>query len=377
MKEINIYIHIPYCKAKCRYCNFFVVAGRTPQLPTYFKALEKELLSYKEKLKNYSIKTIYFGGGTPSLVESKYISRLINAVKQNFTISENLDISIETNPENLTSEKLANYLSDGIRRISFGLQAWQNETLKYLGRLYTIEEFVEKFDLVKSSGFKNINIDLIFGIPNQTVEEWEESLDNVIALNPQHISTYSLEVDQESIFGIMEKQGKFKRLEEGIDREMYLLSREKLKEAGYKHYEISNFAKDGFQSKHNSAIWNGEEYIGLGASGHSYFDNERYNNVYSIEKYIAGILLNRDNRENVQPINKNQQTLEYIILQLRLIDGINLKAFAEKFGNDFSKLYKSQISNLEKKNLIYFENENLKLTSKGMDLENLVAMEFI
>jgi len=168
MKPINIYIHIPYCKARCRFCNFYVVAGRTPHLPLYFKALKKELEQYD--LKEYTIKTIYFGGGTPSLVDSKSIVNLINYIKDNYQVSKDIDISIEVNPENISEEKLSDYYSSEIRRLSIGLQSFQNDILKYLGRLYTIEEFLKYFEIVKAFKFKNINIDLIFGIPNQTIE---------------------------------------------------------------------------------------------------------------------------------------------------------------------------------------------------------------
>lgn len=377
MQPINFYIHIPYCKAKCRYCNFFIVAGRTPELPAYFKALHKEILSYKKDLKNHYVKTVYFGGGTPSLVDAKYIKEIVELIKNNFEISKDLDISIETNPENLTSDKLQTYLDSGISRISIGLQAWQNEMLKYLGRLYTIEEFLQSYDRVIQSGFKNINLDLIFGIPNQTIQNWEESIDNVIKLKPNHISTYSLEVDQESIFGILEKQGRFMRLEEGLDRKMYEIAKEKLQKVGYKHYEISNFAKLGFESKHNLSVWGGEDYLGIGASAHSYFKNQRFNNIYSVEKYAAGVLFNREYKENVINISKKQAIKEYIILHLRLMDGMNLVDFKNKFDCDFKDLFKNEISDLKSKNLVLIDEVSFKLSEKGMDLENTVAMEFV
>ncbi len=353
------------------------MAGRTPQLPTYFKALQKELLSYERKLKNYSIKTIYFGGGTPSLVDASFIKETVEFIKNNFEVDTDAEISIESNPENITEEKLQTYLDSGFTRISIGLQAWQDRILSYLGRLYTIDKFVEVFKLVKKSGFKNINVDLIFGIPNQTLKDWKESVDNLIDLGPTHISCYSLEVDEESIFGKLEKMGKFFRAKESTDRKMYNYAKNKLKEARFNHYEISNFAKSGFECKHNLSVWNFEEYIGLGASAHSYFDNKRYNNVYSIEKYIASILLNKSAQENVERIGNERKMKEYILVHLRQINGIDLKEFEIKFKQKLEEVYKSQVSSLQSQKLIKLTENNLKLTSKGLDVENIVAMEFV
>jgi oxygen-independent coproporphyrinogen-3 oxidase len=375
-KPLHIYIHIPYCKTRCRFCNFYVVAGRTPHLPLYFKALEKEFERYTN-LEKYDLKTIYFGGGTPSLVDAKNIKEIIHILYSKFHIQRDIDISVEMNPENITEEKLESYYKSGVRRISIGLQAWQNHLLKYMGRLYTIEGFLEYFQVVQKSKINNFNIDLIFGIPGQTLKDWEETLNNVIKLNPNHISCYSLEVDERSIYGVMETKGLFKRADEQIDREMYAYAKKILKEYGYKHYEISNWAKPGYESKHNLGIWSGEGYIGLGASAHSYFNNLRYHNPLNIDKYVLKTLKNEDVKEEIQEINKDQQMLEYIILQLRLITGLDLNRFEEKFGISFEKKYENQIQTLMNDQLVEIIDNKLILTPLGLDLESRVATEFI
>jgi len=376
MKPLNLYIHIPYCKYRCRYCNFYVVAGRTPQLPLYFKALKKELDTYKN-LTDYEIKTIYFGGGTPSLVDASSISDFVNFIKINYSISKSIDISIEANPENITKDKLDEYYKCGIGRLSIGLQAWQNKTLKYMGRLYTIEEFLEYYKIVQKSQFENINIDLIFGIPNQTLADWKESISNVITLNPKHISCYSLEVDERSIYGVMQSKGLFKRADEDLDREMYKYARHALRKAGYLHYEISNFAKPGFESFHNLAIWNGEEYIGLGASAHSYFENRRFNNVADVDQYVIKILKNEDSREDFIDIGSEQQLLEFVLLQLRLVEGLSFVRFENKFGMKLEDVYSEAIKQLIFEKLVDWTDTNLRLTDKGLDLESYVISKFI
>ncbi len=376
MKSLNLYIHIPYCKARCRFCNFYVVAGRTPHLPLYFKALQNELSQYGD-LKDYEIKTIYFGGGTPSLVNASSIAEIIDYIKHNFNISADLEISLEANPENITEDKLESYYNTGVNRLSIGLQAWQNNILKYLGRLYTNEQFLEKIQIVKNSKISNFNIDLILGIPGQTIGDWEETLDNVINLNPAHISCYSLEIDERSIFGKLEEMGKFKRLDESIDRKMYELALEKLQDSKYTHYEISNWAKSGFECNHNLNIWNGEEYIGLGASAFSYFKNKRYNNVFDIDKYVINSLKNIVTKENIEEVDQKRKVKEYILLHLRLTDGINFEEYFEKLGERFEVKFDKQIAKLQSEKLIEIKSNSLTLTKKGLDLENQVAMEFI
>lgn len=377
MKDLNIYFHIPYCKAKCRFCSFYVIPGRKSKLNEYFDCLEKEILSYKTKFKDYNIKSIFAGGGTPSLVESIYVCNIINLIKNNFNIDPNCEISIECNPETIELEKIENYLLAGVNRISIGLQSTNNTTLKFLGRLYTFEEFKEKYAIVKNSKIKNINLDLIFGIPNQTLNEWITDLNNVISLNPTHVSTYSLEIDEDSIFGYLEKKGKFKRASEKLDRDMYKKAIKILSKNDFNQYEVSNFSKNGFECIHNLSIWNGGDYIGFGASSHSRVNKERFNNVNSIEEYIELINLNKSVKENILQLSSTEQINERIVLNLRINRGVDLEALKLDFKFDLVKEKNKEIEKLKSLKLIKIVNKFLKLTPKGLDLENFVGSELI
>lgn len=377
MNELNLYFHTPYCRARCRFCSFYVLPGRQSRVEEYFKCLESEALKYKDTLSDYKITTIFAGGGTPSLMDPELITNFIKFLRDNFNISKDAEISIESAPETLTEEKLDKYLEAGFNRLSIGLQAWQNHVLKFMGRLYKIEDFLKYYELAKKSGFNNINIDLIFGIPNQKLSEWSESLDGVISLNPEHISCYSLDIDEESIFGIMEKKGMLTRLEEELDREMYHLACEKLQNSGYRHYEISNWSRPGFECTHNSSLWEGKDYLGFGASAYSKFNKQRYRNPNSLEKYISKIQKNEENREEIENVDPESEILEYIILRLRMMKGIDLKEFNSRFNKKFEEIFQDSLNKLKSQELINYDSEAVSLTLKGQDLENVVGGYFV
>jgi len=376
MKDLNMYFHTPYCKAKCRFCSFYVIPGRKSRLEDYFIALKNEIKSYKEELVNYNVKTIYVGGGTPSLVDSIYITEIIQYIKNNFVVNNNCEISVENNPETLTENKIKDYYSVGVNRLSIGLQTTQDNVLKFMGRLYTFDEFKEKYAIAKQSPIQNINLDLIFGIPTLTLENWEEALNKTIELNPTHISTYSLEIDEDSIFGYLEKKGRFKRMDERLDRKMYKLSKKILKQNGYNQYEISNSAKPGYECQHNSNIWKGQDYIGFGASSHSRFGNQRYNNINSLEKYIQLIENNLSSKENIQNLTIKDLLNERIVLNLRTTSGIDFKNIEEDFNINFVEQYQESITRLYSQKLISVNKNYLNLTSKGQNLESIVNLEF-
>ncbi len=377
MKDLNIYFHIPYCKAKCRFCSFYVIPGRKSRLEEYFKSLQKEILNYKEELKNYNVKTIYVGGGTPSLVDSPYIVEVINLIKENYTVDSDCEISIETNPETISSEKINDYIEVGVNRISIGLQSTDDNILKFMGRLYTFSEFKEKYSIVKSSEIQNINLDLIFGIPGLTLNTWQDTLQKTIDLEPAHISTYSLEVDPDSIFGYLEKRGRFKKMEENLDRKMYKVAKRILKANKYNQYEISNFAKQGKECKHNLNIWSGQDYIGFGASSHSRFGSIRYNNINNLEKYIELISSNKDVKENVSQLSSNDLLNERILLNLRTTKGIDLVKMNNDFSINFVENFRTNINKLRDAKLIKMNSNNIWLTDKGQDLETIVDLELV
>lgn len=377
MKNINLYFHIPYCKAKCRFCSFYVIPGRKSKLEDYFDALGKEILSKKELLHDYKVNTIYVGGGTPSLVDSIHIVRTLELIRKNYNISTKCEISVECNPETITEEKINSYNDAGVNRISIGLQSTNDQTLKFLGRLYTFNEFKAKYNIIKKSKIKNINLDLIFGIPEQTLNDWQKDLENIVSLNPNHISTYSLEVDEDSIFGYLEKKGRFKKIDERIDRRMYVIAKKYLNQNQFNQYEISNFSKKGYECNHNLNIWNGEDYIGFGASAHSRINKTRYNNINSLERYIELINLKEDTRENIQELSKIELLKELLLLGLRKKEGIDVEMINRKLKIDYINDNRNTLNNLRKANLIEFSSELISLTNKGQDLENLVGYELI
>ena len=328
MKEIGIYIHIPFCKQKCKYCDFVSFSDKEIYINDYIECILKEIKSFSEKVElNYingvddlvKINTIYIGGGTPSIISEKYIEKIINEIKDNFNIMKNAEITIEINPGTVNKQKLQKYLEIGINRISLGLQSTDDELLKLLGRVHKYKDFEEIYKLAREVGFKNINVDLMLGLPSQSISVLEKSLDEIISKNPEHISVYSLIVEENTqMFNLVEK-GELKLPNENLEREMYWKVKHILEKNGYNHYEISNFAKNGYESKHNTNCWNQCEYIGFGVSAHSYFNNVRYSNIYNLEKYIEN-LKNYEQEKNVIVYEKQDtesKMNEYMLLRFK------------------------------------------------------------
>lgn len=376
-RRIGLYIHIPFCKAKCYYCDFNSFACKEDYIPPYFDALKKEIALYSSSLKDYSIKTVFIGGGTPSSVRNRYIYEILNFCNQNFNIEKDAEISIETNPGTLSYEKLMAYRILGINRLSIGLQAWQNRLLKSLGRIHTNKEFEDNFEQARKAGFKNINVDLIFGLPQQTIKDWDETLSKVLELQPEHISCYSLKIEDNTAFGNMLEIGELIPAEDELDREMYYLGIKRLNEAGFEHYEISNFSKPGYQCRHNMIYWEAEQYIGLGAGAHSYFLKKRYNNEGDIGEYIKVVTDHGLMPADEQEIDAQEEIYEFIILGLRLTWGICTNEFKERFGKDIFQLFSTQINKLLNNRLIEIVEGHIRLSSKGLDLANEVFVEFM
>ena len=352
----SLYIHIPFCKHRCYYCDFNSYSNIDNLIDDYMIALKKEIQSYSFS----EYKTIYFGGGTPSYVDERKIVEILKLI--DYKTAE--EVTIEVNPGTVNKEKLQYYIDNGINRLSIGLQATQNDILKAIGRIHTLQEFEKTFLDAREVGFKNISVDLMFGLPNQTLEDVNESLEYIIKLKPEHISCYSLILHQKIFDNLPSDED---------EREMYYLIIDKLREAGYKHYEISNFAKPGYESKHNLVYWNQGEYVGAGAGASSYIDNKRYSNVSNIKEYIN----NYDNRTIEEIQSEEDKEREYIILKLRLIEGINIEEINEKFNINACEKYKEQIEKLMKIALLEKDEKKIRLTKKGLDLANVVWQEFI
>ena len=258
MSELGIYIHIPFCKQKCYYCDFISFENKQNEIGQYCKALIKEIQHESKNIKE-SVSTIYVGGGTPSFVDANYVKQIIEVVKSNYYIQKNAEITVEINPGTVNEEKLKKYKEAGVNRLSIGLQSTKNELLKQIGRIHTFEEFLFSYNLARKTGFQNINVDLMLGLPNQTLEDIEDSLKQIIKIDPEHISLYSLIVEENTKIEKMINNGDIMLPEEELERNMYWKTKEILEKNNYKHYEISNYAKEGYESKHNSNCWKQKE----------------------------------------------------------------------------------------------------------------------
>ena len=377
MKEIGIYIHIPFCKSKCYYCDFTSFPNKNDKVEEYIKCLLNEIIYNASK--DYFVKTIYIGGGTPSFIDAKYISKIMKTIKQHYNIDENAEITIEANPGTVNEDKLKEYYQLGINRLSIGLQSANNDILKSIGRIHSYEQFERTINLAKRQGFNNINSDMIIGLPNQSLEDVTTTANKLISLGLQHISVYSLIVEENTKLDKLLNEGKIELPDEELERKMYWMVKKTLEEAGYIHYEISNFSRQGFQSKHNLDCWNQKEYLGFGVGASSYENDIRYSNVNCLEQYISNIN-NEDIEKNkiIEEIqNKEEKMNEYMMLGLRKIDGINIDDFENNFSEDPKEKYNKQIEKLKTAGLILYNPNAIKLTTKGIDLANLVWEEFV
>lgn len=367
MNEVNLYIHIPFCKKKCFYCDFISYPNKDDYIEEYIDTVIKEYSSYKAE--EYIIKTVYIGGGTPSYIDSKYIVKLLKEIN----IEKAEEITIEINPGTVTKEKLRDYKKAGINRLSIGLQATQDILLKEIGRIHTYNEFLNTYNIAREIGFKNINIDLMLALPKQHIEDIIQSVKKIIELNPEHISIYSLILEEGTKMYDMVNKQKCILPKEDEEREMYWTVKKILEKNGYNHYEISNFAKNGYYSKHNIDCWNQKEYIGIGVAAHSYLNNRRYSNLGNIEEYIK-----KYNDKEIHEIqDKISQEKEYMILGLRKLEGVYISEFELKFNENPIYLFRNELNKLVNLELIEIDLNNIRLTDKGLDLANIVWEEFI
>lgn len=387
MREVGIYIHIPFCKKKCKYCDFLSFENNE-YVKEYVDRVVWEIKEYKGILYKNNIEndfndividTIYIGGGTPSFIESKYIVQILNTLKENFVIKNNPEITIEINPGTVDKNKLQDYYSSGINRLSMGLQETHDEILKNIGRIHNFDKFLNTYKLARELRFNNINIDLMIGLPNQTLAYIEESLNKILTLSPNHISLYSLILEEGTLLEKEVKTGKFTLPSEELERKMYHKSKEILEKNNYIHYEISNFAKKGFYSKHNLNCWEQHEYLGFGLGSHSYFNKKRFSNQTNFQKYIekSGEQV-YNNSVMVHEVQSSiDQMKEYMLLGFRKINGIKKIDFYKKFKIDINKIFFHEITKLKNEGLIEENNIFIKPTLKGLDLANIIFEEFI
>ena len=377
MKEIGIYVHIPFCKQKCIYCDFISFSNKFNKVEEYINKLRQEIEIKASKIgkSEILINTIYIGGGTPSIISKEYIGQIIDSINKHFNIKQQVEITIEVNPGTVDKEKLEYYKKLGINRLSIGLQNTSDYILKILGRIHTYKDFLNVYNMARQIGFKNINVDLMIGVPTQNIDNVKDNVSKILDLKPEHISVYSLIVEENTPIEKKISSDELILPSEDLEREMYWYVKNKLEENGYKHYEISNFAKEGKESKHNMNCWNQEQYLGFGVAAHSYLNNERFSNTEDLDEYIVRDLLEIKQINEIQDILDKQK--EYMMLGLRKIDGVSISKFKQKYVNNPVYLFKEEINKLSKEGLLQVNLDNIKLTKKGIDLANLVWEEFI
>lgn len=381
-ENIGIYIHIPFCKKKCFYCDFVSYENKENLIQEYIDAVCLEILQNAEILSEYNISTIYFGGGTPSLIKAEYIEKILNTLKLFVTDEKEIkEITIEINPNSASLDKLEKYYNLGINRLSIGLQSTHDKILRNIGRLHTFNDFKEVLKNANAVGFKNISVDLIYPLPGLNLSGFKETLNSVIKLkdefNIKHISVYNLEVHENTRLDFLLKEGFVSLCNEDEEYKMREELNKRLQDNGFVKYEISNYAYPGFESKHNLCYWNQEKYIGFGVNASSFFNLKRYRNTSNIDKYIDGIKNNKNIVVETEELDKLSLMKEYIILKLRLSKGVEISEFKQKFGTDIFDIFNTEFNSLKKDNLVNITSKNISLTSRGEEVANIVWEMFV
>lgn len=382
-KSLGLYLHIPFCVRKCNYCDFMSFGDVTPKdQGAYFEALRKELQLHAKVYGNtYIVDSIFLGGGTPSLPEESLISELIAAVYDSFSISDAAEVTIESNPGTLTKRKLNAYLASGINRLSMGVQSFDDRLLTYIGRIHTAGDALNNYELARSCGFWNINLDLMFAIPGQTMDIWRHTLDQTFRLEPEHISFYGLQLEEGTPFFKMLKEGDLKAADDDTDRDMYHYAVKVLAQNGYNHYEISNAAKIGFESRHNLKYWSMNDYLGIGLGAHSFMEGTRFSNLSNLKSYLEAAAADGscDNPfiEWTHENSKEDNISEYLFTGMRKCSGIGLADFREQFGIELFELYGEALKKHGEQGLVEIRKGFLRFTAKGMDISNMVLAEFV
>ncbi len=419
-KKLGIYIHIPFCVKKCLYCDFLSDTADSDVVNRYIEALKKEIgytaLNSIDFKSQYTVKTVFFGGGTPSLMNGEVIADILDSIIERFDISKDAEITIECNPGTVTKQKLDQYKKMGINRLSIGLQSANEDELKLLGRIHDYSQFLDTYSKAREAGFDNINIDLMSAIPGQTVDSYKKTLEKIIALSPEHISAYSLIIEPDTPFydiygddGVTccdQSSCKYEKWpplpDEDSEREMYHITKDILKAAGYYRYEISNYSLKGCECRHNISYWDGSDYLGLGVGAASFMNSVRYSNTSDIYTYMKACekldklptaeylfddeedmaddpdYINMEGyHEAIQPLSKNERMEEFMFLGLRMMRGISKKEFLDRFHTQIDDIYGNVIAKLIDQKLIEGDGDILKLTERGIDVSNVVLANFL
>lgn len=372
-KEISIYIHLPFCHKKCPYCHFLSFEVKDNLISDYLNALSLEMKYYKDNYSPLDIKTIYIGGGTPSLLNIRQIDKLFSVIRQNLCFDKGIEISFESNPKSLDIKKLMLLKSLGVNRLSIGAQSFKDYELKFLGRIHSSKDIYHSFALSRKAGFENINFDFIFALPGQTMEDLIKSLTSAVKLGVEHVSLYNLTIEKGSSWF---KNKKIKLPDNDIDFKLYQKAINFLIENKYIHYEISNFSKKGQFCKHNTTYWKNEEYVGLGLGAHSYFNSKRYSQTENLKYYINNPIP-KNIINSIQTLSEENKRQETMFLNLRLLKGLNINLFKKQYNYDPYYFFNQQIKELKGLKLIKEKDNYLKLSRRGLYLANEVFEKFI
>lgn len=391
-KHLSIYIHIPFCIRKCLYCDFLsfplekegglpssLEIEDGPRVESYVNLLTQEIQSRALEYREHRVATVFFGGGTPSLLTGGQLGAILAEIRENYRLAKEVEITVEMNPATAVEKKLAEYKEAGVNRISIGLQSADDAELARIGRIHDYETFLRTYRQAREAGFRNINIDLMAALPGQDMESYRRTLKKVVELEPQHISAYSLILEEGTWLYEHREQFHFPTEEE--DRDMYLYTGDYLEKYNYKRYEISNYAKAGYECRHNKVYWQRGDYVGFGLGAASMVGNVRWSNPVDLteyEKYVCGMAENRDSITSVRHLlSISEQMEEFMFLGLRLMEGVSCAGFAREFGKGIEEVYGTVLTELFHQSLLEREGDRIRLTGRGIDISNYVMAQFL
>lgn len=411
MKDLALYVHIPFCAKKCAYCDFLSGQATVETQREYVTVLCEEIRREAAIATEYRVISVFFGGGTPSILEQGLLAQIMETIRSNYKLLPDAEITVECNPGTLTADKLSEYRKAGVNRLSIGLQSADNAELKLLGRIHTWEQFLESYELARKAGFDNINIDLMSALPGQTLANYEQTLRKVLALQPEHISAYSLIIEEGTPFyeqyrfqmkmremfggmGVVNMAGNSKEMEEELrdmcedlqqellpdewtERRMYERTKEVLEEAGYYRYEISNYAKPGRECRHNLCYWERTEYLGFGIGAASLFQECRFDRIDRLTLYISKLNAGESTRTEEEVLTQQMQMEEYMFLGLRKMQGVSISGFAKLYGVEMQEVYGDVIRKYQEYEMLQIEQDWLRLTPDGINVSNRILSEFL
>ncbi|MDO4620257.1 MAG: radical SAM family heme chaperone HemW [Lachnospiraceae bacterium] len=377
MKELGIYLHFPFCVRKCGYCDFLSFPAGEEMKSIYAAAMIREIRGYAEAMKDYKVTSIFAGGGTPSVMPVRELRRIFRALRDSFQITDDAEITMEINPGTVTPGLLP-FIYDEINRVSMGLQSANDRELQLLGRIHTLRDFEKSYELLRETGLQNINIDLMSAIPDQTEQSWEETLRTACSFEPQHISAYSLIIEDGTPFERLYSQGKLRLPDEEAERRMYYKTKEILAGRGYEQYEISNYAKPGFRSRHNSRYWQRGSYLGLGLGASSLIGETRWKNTDQMDLYLKESADPQKLVTEMEELDRRSAIEEFMFLGLRMTDGITEEDFRNSFSLELQDIYGETLQRLEEEEMLQHDaNDRYRLTERGIDLSNRVLSAFL